>query len=259
MAYRIPQPSDQTALQVPGGMMFNRAAQPPMQQSSFAPGGRSIVAGDQPPMDLGAFGRIPDLAPPPSAMSNDSEQFALGHEITNAQVRKPGAFGKGGIGWQLLGSLGDSLLAMSSNPGAQALAQNNFAMRRATMQRQQQLEDDDRQQRQQRDEWIQRQIWTRDHPAPVAPSEFERTLEAAGVQRGSPQWVSAMQAKVQNTTDPMMTTPLQGGGVYVGPRSQFADTVAGSVQGAAPPRAPVGKLTPIGGATPTRSGTFPLR
>lgn len=222
-------------------------------RSAFAPGGQSIVAGDQPPMDLGDFGRLSGIAPPPSAMTNDSERFALGQEITNAQVRKPGTFAHNGLGVNILGGIAD---AVSTGFGGAPV----FAQQQAKRDQWQQtlamhkMDRDDA-----RDQWLQQQIWKRDHPEPVAPTEFERALQASGVQQGSPQWVSAMQAKVQNTTDPMMTTPLQGGAVYVGPRSQFADTVAGSVQGAAPPRAPVGKLTPIGGATPTRSGTFPLR
>lgn len=74
--------------------------------------------------------------------------------------------------------------------------------------------------------------------------EFAQQLVQSGVYPGTPEWTKAMQTRTQNELDPVVTTPQ---GMML--RSQ----VTGQVQ---PPSAPVGKLTPIGGPTPSASGGF---
>lgn len=95
-------------------------------------------------------------------------------------------------------------------------------------------------------DWMAREQWKLDHPSPGQPGEFETRLMQSGVQPGSPEWVNAMKAAVQNTTDPVVMTPQ-------GPmlRSQLLGSV---------PTAPVGKLTPIPDGGPMGmppSGGFP--
>jgi hypothetical protein len=63
------------------------------------------------------------------------------------------------------------------------------------------------------------------------------------------------QQYVQKQYDPDVSIPLPDGRMYVGPRSGMAAALG---QGG-PPKAPVGKLTPLGagGPTPSASGSFP--
>lgn len=82
--------------------------------------------------------------------------------------------------------------------------------------------------------------WQATHKTPPQPSEFERTLAAAGIQQGTPEWTQANQARLQNYTDPTVNIPLPGGRVYVGPRSGIAAATEGGDptsmgSGAAPP------------------------
>lgn len=92
--------------------------------------------------------------------------------------------------------------------------------------------------------------WGRMNPKPLAPTEFERALQASGVQPGTPQWTEAMRAKVMNTTDPFISMPTPYG-PYMGARSQFDSTMAklegggpasgiGAVAGGSPPPPPPG-------------------
>jgi len=75
--------------------------------------------------------------------------------------------------------------------------------------------------------------------------DFAQSLYASGIRPGTPEWTQAMQTRTQNELDPAVVTPL---GMML--RSQ----ITGALQ---PPKAPVGKLTPLGGPTPQASGNFP--
>jgi hypothetical protein len=106
-------------------------------------------------------------------------------------------------------------------------------------------------------DWMQREQWQRANPAPTAPSELERVLEASGIQRNSPQWTQAMQQRRDSLLkpDPEIIQTLPNGQLYVGPRSGLASALTGG--GAAAPAKPVGRLTPVdGGPTQTASATF---
>jgi hypothetical protein len=105
--------------------------------------------------------------------------------------------------------------------------------------------------------------WARMNPKPLAPTEFERTLQGAGIMPGTPQWTQSMQGKVSNTIDPITVVPTPHG-PYVGPMSKFAETLermkggdpASTGQGgvAAPDALPPD--FDFGGPTPPASGTF---
>lgn len=105
--------------------------------------------------------------------------------------------------------------------------------------------------------------WGRMNPKPQAPTEFERTLQGAGIMPGTEPWTQAMQGKVQNTIDPEVIVPLPGGqGTYIGPRSGLSSIMGGgdpvsSGQGGASQPPPM--LPPdfdFGGPTQPASGTF---
>jgi hypothetical protein len=82
--------------------------------------------------------------------------------------------------------------------------------------------------------------WERKNPKPLAPTEFERMLQASGVQPGTPDWAQAMARAVENRTDPQVTVSLPGGGIFVGPQSELANVLKGggpvsTGPGASPP------------------------
>jgi hypothetical protein len=83
--------------------------------------------------------------------------------------------------------------------------------------------------------------------AKMYENPLAQTLLAQGIQPGTPQWNQAMATQQQNLMDPV---------VNAGP---WGPVLRSQVQQAAqtqPPSAPVGKLTPIGGPTPSASGGF---
>jgi hypothetical protein len=57
--------------------------------------------------------------------------------------------------------------------------------------------------------------------------------------------------------DPDVTVSLPNGQFYAGPRSGLSAALTGGMAPSATPTAPVGKLRPIGGPTPSASGGFP--
>lgn len=98
---------------------------------------------------------------------------------------------------------------------------------------------------------------------PPQPGEFERALTDSGVAPGTPEWQAMMVKRRDNMLDPLMTIMTPNGPLVV-PRSQAlaegGDPVSPAPGGAtspALPDKPVGKLTPIGGPTPSASGRFP--
>lgn len=92
------------------------------------------------------------------------------------------------------------------------------------------------------------------HPIAPQPTEFERVAQAAGYQPGTPEYIALMKqrAETQASAPPMVVTNPDGtrtiypsGSIPRGPMT--------------PPAAPVGKLTPMGGAGSQGPGSFPLR
>lgn len=113
--------------------------------------------------------------------------------------------------------------------------------------KQRRKEDEAQYQRKRQDDfadWKAQYDYQTEHPKPAQPGEFEQRLQASGVQPGSPEWINAMKAAVQNTTDPVIMTPQ-------GPMTR-SQLLGGSM---APPGV---TFTPIGGPTPQASGGFPF-
>lgn len=160
-----------------------------------------------------------------------------------AAPRKPSFFGEGGVGRGIAGTVGDFLLASSGMRPIYAPAMQ------AQRDRQQQSQDFNRRQQAEMQQWIAQEQWKRANPAPAAPHYWttnDGSLAAIGPD-GQPRvlyqdptpkvdWITA-----QNPDGTKQLIPMPQGGGFT------------------PPKAPVGKLTPMGGASPAGSRTFPVR
>lgn len=158
----------------------------------------------------------------------------------------------------VIGILGEALGgALGQGPGAYTqgkLMERQMAQKSAAQQAQRQADWED---------WVQKQIWQRDNPAPQALSDFERTLIGSGIQPGTPEWQQAFVTRRDNQLDPW-TNIVVGGNSVSGRQSAVQRAIEGGgglsspqAGGAAiPPTAPVGKLRPLGGGTPSASSGF---
>lgn len=88
-----------------------------------------------------------------------------------AQQPRPKLFGKGGAGWDILSNVGDSLMMLSGMPGAAEMVgqrrQAEMQARAQAQARQWQMQERDRERALDQQQWMDRQIWEREHPAPV--------------------------------------------------------------------------------------------
>lgn len=104
--------------------------------------------------------------------------------------------------------------------------------------------------------WEQKERWKLANPAPAQPTEFERSVIAAGYQPGTPEYINLMRQRAQNQADPIRAVPgvdATGNDVlrFIRP-SQF-----GASASASPPAGVTfTPLPPAGGATPSGSRTF---
>lgn len=223
---------------VPSGSGFGWPARPRLSGMMFQGlgGGQQIVAGDAPPMDLGDFGSGQSqsqggLFGPISARADEHDVAGLGEQLANAETRKPRAFEQGGVGRQILGSLGDGLLAISGIPGAQMLLQNSMATRRAAADRRQQLEDEDRQRQQRQAFWLQQQDYKQNHP----DDQFTQYIRAAGIDPSSPQGQELYRKRTESMVTPP-TVAVDGFDAQGNPTKTFMPRAAiGSSVGGAPP------------------------
>lgn len=107
-----------------------------------------------------------------------------------------------GVDW---GQLGAMILAANGNQlGTFGLQQRAFQQQQEERARQQQ-----EQEQRQRDEWLFRQNWQRENPAPQAPSEIMRLAQEAGYQPGTPEWQEAMRTAFLNRQNPMVGIDIQ--------------------------------------------------
>lgn len=160
---------------------------------------------------------------------------APGMGMAPEEAPRPGLFGQGGVGRAIAGTIGDTLLQYNGMapvyaPTMQAQQEAAARQRETSMKREQGRED-----------WLFEQQWKRDNPTPTSNdtvADYEFIRQNLGE--------AAAKTYLQNRADPPQYRQ--------GADGQFYRVQTG---GAAPPTAPVGKLTPItGGPTPQASGGF---
>jgi len=146
----------------------------------------------------------------------------------------------------IIGTLGDTLSQWGGGKGT---------FLPALQQRQQQAAEAAQYQRRRADEytdWERKQQYEAAHPTIAKDDTFTRTLSAAGIDPASPQGKALYLQRATTLANPAQFIPDgAGGGQYVRPNASMQ----------APPQAPVGKLTPLGGGGAPLQGarTFPVR
>lgn len=137
---------------------------------------------------------------------------------------------KMGTGRMIAGYIGDALAQLGGMRGnfMPAMQQHQEMMRRAQQQQAQRQAE--------REDWLWKQEWERANPAPRAPTEFERMLEAAGF--SDAEKLSLIQQRARNTADPMQAVTTYGpdgsqGLQFIRP-SQMVGGAKGGGQGVSP-------------------------
>lgn len=67
-------------------------------------------------------------------------------------------------------------------------------------------------------------------PKEVEQNDFQKTLVAAGIQPGSPEWQQMNRDYALSKSDPLITSSLPGDRFYSGPQSQLGAFLAGGMQ-----------------------------
>ncbi len=164
--------------------------------------------------------------------------------FSKAQGQPDAPPSKPGINWW--GVAADALAGAAGQPGPFA------ARQRYERQQADQIAAEQRRQAAQYATFVAQKEWERANPAAPQPTEFERTVQAAGIQPGTPEYLQIMRQRAENqaSAPPMVVTNPDG------TKTIFP---TGSIprSGGSVPTAPVGKLTPIpGGPMPSASGGF---
>jgi len=134
-----------------------------------------MAIGLNPGMMFRGFGD-PRATPPYAPVDvPQAPEMAPGAGMGAVPAAKSGFFGEGGLGRGIAGSIGDFLL---QNSGMRPIYAPAMQQRQA---RQQQLQDRAAERRAASEEWVQRQIWEREHPAPATPHYFETNDGSQGV------------------------------------------------------------------------------
>jgi len=149
----------------------------------------------------------------------------------------------------IAGVIGDTLSQLGGGQGTflQGLQQQRLSAQQAqaTMQRAQ------AERANKFTDWKQQYDYQLEHPQQGQDDVFTRTLTAAGIDPMSPRGRQMYEQRAQTLANPVpqWIPDGMGGGRFVAPPSPG---------GSQPPSAPVGKLTPMGGAT-SGSRSFPIR
>lgn len=158
-----------------------------------------------------------------------------------------GAFDRGGMGWQVIGAIGDSLSQMGGYGAPFAQARNQ--------QRQQQLEEAQWTRRQD-SELAQRKAmydYELAHPKPFnndTIADYNFRVQTLGKQAAD-EWL-------RSQGDPIVTIPLPGDRIYSGPRSGLGAALGGAVSAPMPQAgAIVDDPRKAGGAAPSGQRRFP--
>jgi hypothetical protein len=172
--------------------------------------------------------------------------LAVDQQPTPPAQSKPSFFQEGGMGRHLAGAIGDALLnygGMQPVYAPMQQQQRQQAQEEAQWSRRQQAEDD---------QWVRREQFKLANPD---PSPMMRDVQAWQAM-GPDQRAAYEQIRKAQMGDPDVTVSLPNGQFYAGPRSGLSAALTGGMAPSETPTAPVGKLRPIGGATPRASGNF---
>ncbi len=256
-------PNEQAVMpQAPRGMMFSGfGGQQPMPHASAAFGfNRQPVT--TPPYNPGApVG--PDTPAPLMGAFNPTQSSAggaPGSYVDPAAQQRPKLFGKGGAGWDAVGSIGNTLMALSGDPALTALAQQNRSQQFQQRQNQQELLLRAQMAQQERaadnQQWLERQLWEREHPKPIrndTVEDFEFLKQQLGPEAAE-QYLRNFAAgpvtavdgfdAAGNPTKTFVPRGSLGGGTMPGSGSDLDP----------PPTRPVGKLRPLQGGAPSQGG-----
>ena len=156
-------------------------------------------------------------------------------ETAQAMPKKPG------VNWG--GVAADFIAGLAGREGPylaqiQARKQQEYAAQQAQAQREASMQD-----------WQAKEQWKRDNPDPInndTVNDYNFIRQTSGEE--------AANQYLQGRYDPVVNIPLGDGRTYIGPRSGAPAAVNG--MGGQAPIKPVGKLTPIGGASGNVGGGF---
>lgn len=166
---------------------------------------------------LGAKMRVPGLDEtyaPIQAPSLDSLSGVTGNGSAALTApmqapKKPGAFTKDGIGWKILGIIGDSLATAGGGQGTYMPAMLDLQQQTAKeRQFQEQLA---AKQGAEWDMWQRQQQWKKDNPDP-GDDAFTRAMAAAGIQMGTPEYMQMARKRADMLTNPVQLIPDGFGG-----------------------------------------------
>lgn len=147
------------------------------------------------------------------------------------------------------GIAADALAGLAGRPGMYALGQERRRQEEFELAAQQ------RQQAGQYANWVAQQQWKQANPDPTQATDLQRKVEYLdGLQAGLGQQYAQNQANpIQGVP---ITNPDGSSGIQFIRPNQMGGGGPASMGGANPPAAPVGKLTPLGGAAPQGVGRF---
>lgn len=259
-ASAIYNPNEQALMpQVPRGMMFaGFGGQPPRPSDAFGFNRQPVTT---PPYSPGApVG--PDTSAPlmgsynPTSTPNRAAGASGGYVDPTAGQQRPKFFGKGGAGWDVLSSIGDSLMMLSGMPGAAELVSARRHAQTQTQARQWQMQDRERERALEQQQWLERQIWERQHPTPVrndTVNDYEFLRQKLGDE-------AANQYLRNFAAGPVMA--VDGFDAAGNPTKTFvprgslgAGVTQGGIDMDGPaPTKPVGKLRPVQGGAPSQGG-----
>lgn len=255
------------------------AASQGASQGSAQPTGRGSILANALAVQTPVIGGQPATIAAPSANAEQPPRSALG-EIIQAQLpqpagdpslsasaRKPKFFGRGGLGWDILGSLGDAFATAGGGQATywpQKLAQQKH--QRELMERTVQWQ---RQRQAERDEWTWRENYKREHP----DDQFTQYMRAAGIDPASPQGQALYRQRAESMAAPPLMA-IDGYDPQGNPTKTFMPRTAigagGRTQAAGPPPGTVrngfrynggnpndrNSWVPVGGASSAGGATF---
>lgn len=230
--------------QQPDPFGFNRQ---PVTTPPYYPG--APVGPDTPAPMMGSYNPATSQTPTAGAPG--------GYVDPAAGEQRPKFFGKGGAGWDVLSSVGDSLLMLSGMPGAAELVSARRQAQTQAQARQWQVQDRERERALEQQQWLERQIWERQHPAPMkndTVNDYEFLRQKLGEE-------AANQYLRNFAAGPI--TAVDGFDAAGNPTKTFVPRGTlngGGFSGGAPepiepaPTKPVGKLRPYKGGAPSQGG-----